>query len=249
VYGFDLVTGTIYPPTSYDIMGYCNTTWASDYTYLGVLQYLRSGAVPTLTVASGGSSPVLMISGSLINGALSVDPVFTTTSAPTPQRAAGRFVAEGFASDGRLLFRHAFDGREVGDADPSARTFLIAVPYDASVRGAIASISVRDVTGSARAGTLLRTGTYATNTSGVSLRVDSDPQLTAAAAGASRVDITWNVARYPSIVIRDRSTHRVLAIGRKGALSIDAGSLSDLEVLLSDGVSSTTRALSAGGAP
>ena len=249
VYGFDLVTGTIYPPTSYDIMGYCNTTWASDYTYLGVLQYLRSGAVPTLSVASGGASPVLMISGALLNGTLFVDPVFTTTSAPTPQRSAGRFVAEGFASDGRLLFRHAFDGREVGDADPSARTFLIAVPYDASVRGAIASIAVRDVTGSARAGTLLRTGTYATNTSGVSLRVDADPQLTAAAAGASRFDITWSVARYPSIVIRDRSTHRVLAIGRKGALSIDAASLSDLEVLLSDGVSSITRALSAGGAP
>ncbi len=248
VFGFDLVTGTVYPPTSYDIMGYCNSTWASDYTYTGVLQYLRSGAVPTAAIASTGTAPVLMIGGSLINGNVSVDPVFSTTSAATAPQATGRFIAEGLSSDGRVLFRHRFDGREVGDADPSARTFLIGVPYDARVNGAVASITVTDVTGSARA-TVLRTGTYAANASGVSLRVDSDPQLTATASGSNRFDITWNVARYPSIAVRDRTTRRVLAVGRTGAITIPASSLTGLDVLLSDGVSSTTRALSAGGAP
>lgn len=249
VFGFDLVTGTVYPPTSYDIMGYCNATWASDYTYTGVLQYLRSGAVPSGAVASTGTSPVLMIGGSLIDGNVSVDPVFTTTSAATAQQSAGRFVAEGLSIDGRVLFRHRFDGREVGDADPSARTFLIGVPYDASASGAVASITIKDASGSARAGTMLRTGTYVANASGVSLRVDGDPQLTATPSGANRFDITWNVARYPSIVVRERDTQRVVAIGRRGAITIPASSLTGLEVLLSDGVSSTTRALSAGGAP
>ena len=249
VYGFDLVTGTIYPPTSYDIMGYCNSTWASDYTYTGILQYLRSGAVPTVSAASSGTSPVLLIGGALVDGVVSLDPVFTTTSAPTAQRAMGRFVAEGLSSDGRVLFRHRFDGREVGDANPAARTFLIAVPYDASVSGAVASITVTDATGSAGTGTLLRAGSYAVNPSGVSLRVDGDPQLTATPSRANRVDITWNVARYPSIVVRDRTTRRVLAIGRTGVITIGATPLSTLEVLLSDGVSSITRALSSGGAP
>ncbi len=249
VYGFDLVTGTIYPPTSYDIMGYCNNTWAADYTYTGILQYLRSGAVPTISAASIGVTPVLMISGSLINDGVTVDPVFATTAVPTAQRAAGRFVAEGLASDGRVLFRHRFDGREVSDADPSARTFLITVPYDASVSGAVASITVRDATGGARAATLLRTGTYSANASGVSLRVDADPQLMATAAGAGSFDVTWNVSRYPAIVVRDRTTRRVLAMGRTGTIAIRATSLAGLEVLLSDGVSSTVRALSTGGAP
>jgi len=94
-----------------------------------------------------------------------------------------------------------------------------------------------------------RAGTYSGLPGGVSLRVDADPQLTVTAAGAGRFDIGWNTSRYPSLVVRDRRSGRVLGIGRRGGMRIDATSLADLEALLSDGVGSTARALRLSEAP
>ena len=248
VYGYDLLTAKIYTPDQFDIMGYCDKTWASEYTYAGVLQYLKSGAIPGTRVASP-EVPVLLISGSFSNGTVAVDPVFSTSAIPSAQRASARFIAEGLASDGRVLFRHRFDGVEVSDVDPSARTFAVAVPYDATVSGTVASITVTDATGSGRPALLKRAGVYSGVPGGVSLRVDADPQLVVRASGANRYDVSWNVARYPSLVVRNALTRRVLGIGRRGALTVDAVSLADLEVLLSDGVSSSTRKLSITAAP
>ena len=247
-FGYDRATNAVLLPSRFDIMGYCNNTWASEYTYLGILDYVRSGVIP-ISASVTGTTPVLLITGSVLSGTVEVDPVFTHRMTPTAQRTSGRFVAEGVASDGRVLFRHRVDGSAVGDLDPSAQTFVAAVPYDAAVSGAVASISVRDESGGGRPAVRLRTGTYSSVQGGVSLRVDADPQLAVRAAGASRFEVTWNVARYPSIVIRSRRSGRVVGIGRRGALTIDASELSDLDALLSDGVGSTTRTLSIGQAP
>ena len=241
--------GAIYTPDKFDIMGYCDNTWASEYTYAGILQYLRSGVIPTATIASAAPQPVLLISGSLSNGTLSVDPVFSIQSTPTARRAAGRFVVEGLSADGRVLFSQRFDGSSVGDLDPAARTFAIAVPYDASVSGAVASISVRDASGGSRPALLTRAGVYSGTPGGVSLRVDADPQLLVRASGTSQFTVTWNSSRYPSVVVRNTRTHRVLGIGRNGEMSIGVASLAGLELLLSNGVSSTTQPLAITGAP
>jgi hypothetical protein len=248
LYGFDLQLSLLYTPDKFDVMGYCDGTWASDYTYTGVLQYLKSGAIP-LSIGTTQEVPVLLITGSLANGAVTIDPVFSTTARATAQRTAGRFVAEGFATDGRVLFRHRFDGVALDDIDPATRAFTVAVPYDASGSGAVATITITDAAGSGSPATLTRAGVYSGSTGGVSLRVDADPQLVVRAAGGSRYDVTWNVSRYPSIVVRSSATRRVLGIGRRGTLSIEAASLADLHVLLSDGVSSSTRKLSVTAAP
>ncbi len=248
IVGFDVAANAIYRADRFDVMGYCNKSWASEYTYQGILAYLRSGVIP-LAVATQAEVPALMISGSLVGGAVTLDPVFTITTKATAQRASGRFVAEGTSADGRVLFRHRFDGYAMSDVDAATRTFVALVPYDASVSGAVANITVRDESGGGRSGVLLRAGSYAASPSGVSLRVDADPQLVVRAAGTNRYDVTWNTSRYPSIIVRDKSTRRVVGIGRRGALTINAASLNALEVLLSDGVGSSTRALSVGGAP
>jgi hypothetical protein len=246
-YGYDILFSAVIPPSRHDIMGYCNDVWASDYTYLGVMDYVRSGVIP-LSIASTTPVPVLMISGSFADGQIAIDPVFTHTGTPTAAKGTGRFIAEGVAADGRVLFRHRFDGREVGDAAPDARTFLLEVPYDASVSGAVASIAVREVAGGSQPAMRVRAGTSGLP-DGVSLRVAADPQLAVSATGAGRQTVTWNAARYPSVVVRNRRTGQVLAIARRGSVSFDAPALTDVEVLLSDGVGSVTRTLSAGGAP
>ena len=249
VFGYDAQLGAIYSPDKFDIMGYCDNTWASEYTYAGILNYLRSGAIPTAAVVTTTERPSLAISGSLSNGAVSIDPVFAVTTTPTAQRAAGRFVAEGLSEDGRVLFTHRFDGASVGDVDPTARTFGIAVPYDASVSGAVWSIRVRDESGGAQTAMLRRTGVYSGVPGGVSLRVDADPQLLVRSTGAGRYTISWNASRYPSLIVRNTRTRRVLGVGRNGDITIDAAALTDLEVMLSDGVSSTSRALTITSAP
>ena len=248
IYGYNIQAARIFTPDRSDVMGYCDDTWASEYTYAGILRYLRSGAVPATRVTST-EVPVLLISGSFLGSTISVDPVFSSMSAPTAQRTAGRFVAEGLSSDGRVLFRHRFDGVEIRDVDATARTFVLAVPYDASASGAVASITVTDASGGGTPAVRARTGVYSGIPGGVSLRIDADPQLVVRTSGAGRFELTWNVSRYPSIVVRDASTRRVLGAGRRGSMTIDAAALADLEVLLSDGVSSTTRKLSLTVAP
>ncbi len=249
-YGFDVTLSAVQPPTRFDVMGYCNGVWTSEYTYLGILDYLRSGVIPaSATVGTTSTVPSLLIIGSSVGGTIEVDPVFTHTAHPTPQRASGRFVAEGFGSDGRVLFSHRFDGNEVGDADPSARLFALEVPYDARVSGAVARISVREWSGGGAAAVRARAGTYSGVPGGVNLRVDADPQLVVRSSSAGRYDVNWNASRYPSVVIRNTTTGQVLAIGRRGAVTFSATTLEHLDVLLSDGVGSSTRALSLGGAP
>ncbi len=246
--GFNQATGAIFPADRFDIMGYCDNTWISPYTYLGVLQYLRSGVIPASGPASRTGSS-LLITGSFIDGGLTLDPVFTVAADPSAGRASGRFVAEGFASDGRLLFTHRFDGHAVGDADPSVRTFSERVAYDATARGAVARITVRDASARGAPAVLTRTGSYVPSAGGVSLRVDADPQLVARSSGAGRLEITWNQARYPSIIVRERASGRVLGIGQRGTLGVEGTNADAIDVMLSDGVSSVTRRLSSGGAP
>ena len=249
VYGYDVQLGAIYSPDKFDIMGYCDNTWASEYTYSGILQYLRSGVIPTAAITSAAPQPVLLISGSLSNGTVSLDPVFAISIAPTARRAAGRFVAEGFSTDGRVLFSQRFDGSSVGDLDPGARTFAIAVPYDASGSGALARITVRDESGAGQPALLKRAGVYSAAPGGVSLRVDADPQLLVRTSGAGQFTIAWNSSRYPAAIVRNTRTHRVLGMGRNGELSLGVSSLADLELLLSNGVSSTAQPLAITGAP
>ena len=247
-FGYDLQLSLLYLPDKFDIMGYCDGTWASEYTYAGILRYLKSGAIP-ISRGTITEVPILLITGSSSNGTVSVDPVFSATAAPTAQRTSGAFMAEGRASDGRVLFRHRFDGVAITDLDPSTHTFVAAVPYDAAVSGAVASISVTNTNGGGRPALLTRSGVYTSAPGGVSLRVDADPQLVVRATGGNRYDVAWNISRYPSLVIRNATTRRVLGIGRRGVLSIDATSLAELEVLLSDGVSSSARKLAVTSAP
>jgi Bacterial Ig-like domain (group 2) len=249
-YGYDVALNAVQLPSRFDVMGYCNGVWTSEYTYLGILDYLRSGVIPAAaTVASPGAVPSVLITGSFDDGAITVDPAITHTATPSSSRANGRFVAEGFATDGRVLFSHRFDGNAIGDADPAARIFAVNVPYDARVSGAVSRIAVREVAGGGTPAVLARTGTYSGTAGGISLRVDSDPQVAVRASGAGRFDVSWNAARYPSAVVRNRQTGQVLAIGQRGRLAISAAALTELDLLLSDGVGSTTRALSSGGAP
>ncbi len=42
LYGFDILTRAIYPPTWKDVMSYCSSQWLSDFTYEGLMDELQS---------------------------------------------------------------------------------------------------------------------------------------------------------------------------------------------------------------
>jgi hypothetical protein len=53
--------------------------------------------------------------------------------------------------------------------------------------------------------------------------------------------LTWSTAQHPMVVVRDRETGTTLAIARTGTLDLSAlGSPDRLEVMASDGVTSTS---------
>jgi uncharacterized protein YjdB len=245
VFGFDVGTRVSFRPEQYDIMGYCDNTWASTYTYLGILEYLRSGAVPTAQVIQQQTTPVLLMSGSLSSGRIEIDPAFAIAAPATKQRVTGQFIAEGFAADGRVLFRHQFDGRQIPDADASDRIFQIAVPYDEAARGPIDRVSIRTTTGTAVQASLARESSVGAP-GGVNVRVDADPQLAARRSGSGEFELSWNASKYPALVVRNRRTNAVIGIGSRGSMTINAATLDDLDALISNGVSSVTRRIGTG---
>jgi hypothetical protein len=56
IYGFDITTRAIYPPSWKDVMTYCDNQWVSDFTYEGIRGYLAgvglTEAAPEMTTAS-----------------------------------------------------------------------------------------------------------------------------------------------------------------------------------------------------
>jgi hypothetical protein len=59
VYGWDMRSMQLLPPTRTDIMGYCNSVWISDYTYDGLLTRVASvnGAMPKVVGTPGSAQP------------------------------------------------------------------------------------------------------------------------------------------------------------------------------------------------
>jgi len=67
-----------------------------------------------------------------------------------------------------------------------------------------------------------------------------DLQVTRGSAGRARIQ--WNANAYPAALIRDASTGQILSIARGGAVDVAARS-AEVEILLSDGVSSVRQTL------
>ena len=104
--GLDVATGTLKSPTTqYDLMGYCNPSWISDYTYRGVLDYRGSSrtALATASFEEEGTAvaqPSLLVWGRVTAaGEVVIEPAFRLVPAP-----AAEAVAEA-AGNGRVRLR------------------------------------------------------------------------------------------------------------------------------------------------
>jgi len=233
VYGYDLSTNTLRLPSSPDLMGYCSNPWISDYNYVGAMDWRASNS--TEAGAAGASSsprPVLLVWGRVERGQLVLEPAFSLVSRPALPTGSGPYRIEGTGRDGRRIFSYAFAGEKPADADdPTARHFAFAIPMDEATQEELTSIRV---SGAGASPTVMQAALVP---GGVSAAINA-VGATATASGTVRVQ--WGPTAARMALIRDGRTGEILSFARGGNVQVRTGS-ADLEVILSDGVRSTTR--------
>jgi hypothetical protein len=233
VYGYDLSTNTLRLPSSPDLMGYCSNPWISDYNYVGAMDWRASNS--TEAGAAGASSsprPALLVWGRVERGQLVLEPAFSLVSRPALPTGSGPYRIEGTGRDGRRIFSYAFAGEKPADADdPTARHFAFAIPMDEATQEELTSIRV---SGAGASPTVMQAALVP---GGVSAAINA-VGATATASGTVRVQ--WGPTAARMALIRDGRTGEILSFARGGNVQVRTGS-ADLEVILSDGVRSTTR--------
>ncbi|MGH7584871.1 MAG: hypothetical protein ACREMH_01355 [Gemmatimonadales bacterium] len=220
VTGYDLDSGDLVTSGVYDVMGYCDPQWISDYTYTGVMGWRAAGGA---SVASAGA-PVdgLLVWGRIVDGNVALEPAFQVRAPASP--SAGGWSLELTDESGALIGQHRFAVAAVADFPSPASTFAFVVPMDQARHDRVTGIKVRGPGGQAE----LR----ATPVPPGAAVVAPAP---AAERAAGRVRVRWDAARFGAALVRDATTGEVLAIGRGGDVLV-ATPRGDLDVTLSDGV-------------
>lgn len=234
VYGMDVETGELKAPIEHtDIMGYCDARfWISDYNYTGLYNYLR-GTAPAALAAQ----PSLLVWGSIQDGRVVLEPAFQVTTRPALPAAPGPYTVEGTDAAGEVLFSISFAGDRIEDVKGDRRLFAFAVPLGPQQMDRLATLRVGGRGVQARAGgaVMQRRAPAA-----------APPRASVARQGADRVAVRWDASAYPMAMVRDARTGEILALARGGAAELRAGT-GEVEVVLSDGVRSSTRRVAVGG--
>lgn len=237
-YGLDMTTTTIRPPSSFDLMGYCSNPWISDYNYVAAMQWRADNPTPDVASATAGvtanAAPVrsLLVWGRVEGGRLVLEPTFSVVTRPSVPRESGPYRIEGITRNGRTVFSYSFAGEQPADAqDPTARHFAFAIPMDDATQSELASIRL---TGAGSAAAMMQASLAP---GGVSAAINT---VDATAAAPNSVRVQWSATGARMAMIRDRQTGQILTFARGGSAQIRTRS-NDLQVILSDGVRSSTR--------
>lgn len=136
-YGFDINTPAIYPyPSRHDLMGYCEPTWVSDYTYKGLLAYGQ--------LQGDQGSPTgraLMISGRVEGSQVTFRPVYVL-DLPVQLPEPGDYVIELLDANDDVIAAYPFApgtayADRLNDKSDPVTGFHLTLPYSeqtASVR-------------------------------------------------------------------------------------------------------------------
>jgi hypothetical protein len=228
--GYDRSQATLKgPSTHYDLMGYCGPGWISDYTYLGILGSRGSAASPPSVAAPAAG---LLIWGRIDSGGAVLEPVFDVTAPPSPPVTSGPYRVRGVDTVGRELFSLPFSGDELPEEVGGGRQFAFVLPTGSFDRAALVAIHLD--------GPGVRVSrSRAARTPGTT---PAEPSLARIADGS--IELTWDGASYPMALVRNAETGEIVSFARDGSIRIADGP-TDVEVVLSDGVSTLSRRLTA----
>jgi hypothetical protein len=226
-------TGTLEPPTSSDIMGYCDPKWISEYTYSAVLNYF--GTVSPMVQGNAVSTavqPCLLVWGHIRNGEPVLEPAFQVNTRPSLPSRAGPYSLEGRASDGSPVFSLSFAPSEIADAPGNQQNFVFAVPLPAARASRLTSLHL---SGSGRPAILAA----ATSVTGGQAAAQSETGELRR-VGASRVSLRWDARAHPMIMVLDTETGEVLSLARGGDAEFSTHK-GQVDLVMSDGVQSRVK--------
>ena len=224
VFGMDVASTTLKPPSSPDIMSYCfSSPWISDYTYNNILKFRASSSAVSNIKSS--PQPSLLVWGRIVEGRLVLEPSFQVVTRPNLPKRAGPYTVSARALDGAQLFNLSFDMARGEDGSSANGHFAFAVPFDQEKAVRIASLRLMGPTGAVTAA-----GSQAL------MRVASPGAVEARREGGN-VSLRWDAAAYPTVMVRDPYSGQVLGFGRGGRASVRT-SRDQLDLILSDGVRS-----------
>ena len=231
VYGMDVSTATLYPPSTAEVMSYCHPQWISDYTYTGVYNW-RNGHPSAPDFVHADLQPCIIVWGRVVDGRVVLEPSFQALTHPSLPPKSGAYALRALDATGAQLFTLSFDGDSVADAPGAGNSFAFAIPLTRAAKP-IASLVVAGPRGSAR-----RDAAVVTASATAGQRALVDAHTVAMRRVGSDAALTWNATRYPLVVVRDAKTGEVLSFARGGSATVET-TASDLELTLSDGVAST----------
>jgi hypothetical protein len=224
IWGLDVAARELKnPATYYDLMGYCDPDWVSDYNWSAMVT-LREGGPDNsvgqsdrLTVGRG-----LLVWGRITPSGLVLEPAFFVDNADLAPPPAGPHRIEARDANGAVMFSIAFAANEANDL-PAGReeAFAFVVPAGRALSADIAEL--RLVSG-ARA--VARRPSPA-----------APPAAVFSRGADGRGLLQWNAAAHPVVMVRDAATGQVLSFARGGSVRLPAGA-ARLDATFSDGTRS-----------
>jgi hypothetical protein len=205
VYGMDVGAGSLKPPSTPNIMGWCLNPWVSDYTYERILNFRESHPLPS-AASLALKQPSLLVWGQIVDGRPVLEPAFQVVTRPALPLKPGPYSVSGIAADGTSLFNLSFDAAPAADEPAGSRRFAFAVPLGPSGAARLASLRVAGPGGAV--------ATMSQSVARLHPGMASDSIIARREAGA--VTLEWNAAAHPMIMVRDPDSGEVLSFGRGG---------------------------------
>jgi hypothetical protein len=131
--GYNVVTGQVFDPASFNDVMSCGNHWISPYTHGGILSYLRDLSTSRLRGTDSMAGPYLVVSGHASAGQLeSLRPMWVLSEAPggSDESGTGPYSLELQDAQGNKLFLRSFDvGDPFAGEDRDRSAFRQIVPF------------------------------------------------------------------------------------------------------------------------
>ena len=224
IWGVDVRTLELKDPaTYYDLMGYCNPDWVSDFNWSAMISYREGGPLNTASRSVGQSvGQGLLIWGRITPAGLVLEPAFVVENARFQAPPAGSHRIEAFDASGRELFSIPFGASESADL-PTGReeAFAFVVPADRALATTIAELR------------LVSGGRTVSRKSGVP--ATPAPRFTRGADG--RGVLEWDSSLHPVVMVRDATSGQILSFARGGSVRLPR-TVGRVDATFSDGARS-----------
>ena len=148
VWGYDFEhADRLVPPSTQDLMSYCQPQWISDYHFSNALRYRLFDEGSPAAAAIAASRSLLLWGGVSADSVPFLEPAFVVEAALALPDSAGDYVITGRAANGGELFSLSFTMPATADGDGSS-SFAFVLPVRPAWEGSLASITLRGPNGS-----------------------------------------------------------------------------------------------------